>query len=285
MTKFENQLEKAPKISKAIIVALVEILGTLIVWVGSMALIASIFKVYLPNPHNPNVADEIRFAFFLLLLSFILPGIFLFAMRKFLLGKPIISLFNASGNFRFSSFAAGFVISVLILVSTMLAAEPRALELAQMRMNAFGFGSYLLIMSVYLISFFVQTAFEEVFFRATIVQHLSRTGLPIFISLLVSALIFSLFHYAPKIGIEVLFGVFIMGASYNYATYRTQGIEIAMGAHFANNLIVGAILGSFDNTKNFENALIAGLIYSIAFVALLETFLHFSKKATAKSIS
>lgn len=283
MNKFEFQLEKTPNTANAIISALLEILLTLIVWVGGMYFIVKTFGVYIPNPNSPNVSEETRFAFYLLFLSFGLPLISLFLMRKIMSGKGIVSLFNANRKFKASNFLAGFAISALILISTILAAEPKALNLAIIRFKSFGLSEYSMIVSVYFLGFFVQTMFEEVFFRAAIVQHLTRTGLPLVFALLTSAIIFAIFHIGQNIRFEVIIGVFIMGVSYNYATFRTQGIELSMGAHFANNLMVGAIIGSFDNAKNFDNALISGVIYAVIFVALLETFIKFAQRPNAEN--
>lgn len=278
MSRFETQLIRTETKSKAVISALAEIFGTLIVWVGSMVLIAKFFQVFLPNPHNPNFGEEIRFSFLLLFLSFGIPTIFLFLMRKYVSNAGILTLFNQFGNFRFAPLITGFAISAFILLTTMIIAEPKAFEMAKLRATSFSPNQFSIIMVVYFFSFFVQTMFEELFFRGAIVQHIARTGLPLFLTFILSAIIFAIFHIGPNIGYEVLIGVLIMGLSYNYATYRTQGIETAIGAHFANNLIVGAILGSLDNSQNFEHALVSGLIYAVAFVSLVELYVFISKK-------
>ncbi len=278
MNKFELVLLNENKKSGFFLASFAEILLTVFVWVGTMFYLAKTFEVQMPSPEFPDLGIELKFAFFLLICAFLAPLIVLFIFRRFLHNQSAFSIISAGGIFRFRNFIAGFVISALILIIAMVLTDPNAVQTALKRINSYSPKDYSILFAVYFFGFLIQTGFEEVFFRSILVQNIAKTRLPLLLVFLISSMIFAAFHYGPAIRFEVLIGVFIMGASYNYAAWRTQGIEISIGAHFANNLIVGAIIGALDNSKNFENALLSGLVYTVAFVALIELYMKLQPK-------
>jgi membrane protease YdiL (CAAX protease family) len=89
---------------------------------------------------------------------------------------------------------------------------------------------------------FLQTATEELFFRGYLMQQLAARFKSRWVWWLLPALLFGARHYNPLLygdnwALAVAFAT-LMGLIYGDITARSGDLSIAMGLHFANNLMV-----------------------------------------------
>ncbi|MDR2967817.1 MAG: CPBP family intramembrane metalloprotease [Methanobacteriaceae archaeon] len=111
---------------------------------------------------------------------------------------------------------------------------------------------------LFIIAIPIQVIFEELFFRGYLIQGLSlKIKSPILI-ILISSIIFSLGHIfnggdnlifmIQNVSITVIIGIIFCGF-----TLVDNGIELATGAHLANNFFTFVITSSKGNLGNFNN--------------------------------
>lgn len=286
MQRFENIIINAQNKpnSKKILFSSLETFLTLIIWLATLYLCALYILSPISQTNIGSFKRELNFAIYLILLGFLIPLSFLILWRGFILGLKPISIFNFGTKFRFKLFAIGFVISAIILISSSFFAQQNIIEIILSRFSGISFLQIIILLFVYFLAFLVQTAFEEILFRGTIVQNLKAIGAHIFIAIGISAMIFALFHLSKKTDSTLFFAVFIMGICFSIATLRTNGIEAAMGGHFANNFITGAIFGHLDNSQNTDNAIILSILFFIIYLGLLEISLRLFKRFGRQSI-
>ena len=98
----------------------------------------------------------------------------------------------------------------------------------------------------------MQTTAEELFFRGWIQRWLDNGKKKQWSISILSGAIFSLPHLAnPEVaGNEILFPIISYGATgfmLAWVTYRDKSLELAIGAHFANNLLAALLVSSQDS--------------------------------------
>ena len=97
----------------------------------------------------------------------------------------------------------------------------------------------------------VQTGAEEIFFRGVIPQAFSQLlKHPLLITVFAAALFASLHLANPEANaqpIHAFFVYFLMALGWGWASYKTAGIEVSMGAHLMNN-VFGLFVVGYDNS-------------------------------------
>jgi membrane protease YdiL (CAAX protease family) len=98
----------------------------------------------------------------------------------------------------------------------------------------------------------IQTTAEELFFRGWIQRWLDNGKKKQWSISILSGAIFSLPHLAnPEVaGKELFFPIISYGATgfmLAWVTYRDKSLELAIGAHFANNLLAALLVSSQDS--------------------------------------
>lgn len=275
MIRFEDLIAKAtnrPNHIKAIFASLESIL-TLIIWLSSLYFCARFVLAPLSLSKIPSFGRELNFAIYLILFGFLIPLTFLILWRGFVMGLKPISIFNYGTKFRFWLFLSGFLIAASIILGLSLFSKDMPLSLILARFGNFEITQIFILLPIYIIAFSIQSTFEEAFFRATLVQNLRALGAHIFIAIGISAMIFAIFHLSSKTSPIIFFATFIMGIAFSITTLRTNGIEMAMGAHIANNIIIGALFGQFDNSQNSQAALFSAVLFFGLYLALAEVSL------------
>jgi membrane protease YdiL (CAAX protease family) len=95
----------------------------------------------------------------------------------------------------------------------------------------------------------VAAAAEEFVFRGWILRHagrkVSRVGLAILVAVL-SSMVFSLIHWETAFDPNAIILRAAMGLGLCYVTLRMGGVEMATGAHAANNLVVFYLFQPFS---------------------------------------
>ena len=165
-----------------------------------------------------------------------------------LFGRSPRSLIRPNGTFDLSWLAVGFVswlaLSMLISAVEWLASPGDFVV-------TFSWGNAGLSVLVALLVFPLQTSAEELVFRGLIPQALGRAVRADWMLALLSGLFFALPHLlnpeavgAPLLAL-IAYGS--LGAAWSYAVLRTGGLEIALGAHLANNIFALSVVG-YENS-------------------------------------
>jgi len=148
-----------------------------------------------------------------------------------------------------------------------------------------------LIILLFILAIPIQVLFEELFFRGYLNQGLSLKIKSPIIVILISSLVFSIGHIInggldPIFMISNIIVTFIVGMIFSIATLATNGIEWAVGAHFANNLFAFLISSSEASLGNFETIVqtkisgnpLSELIFYLIFLLVFSAILFFYKK-------
>ena len=172
----------------------------------------------------------------------------LLAYRIFL-KKNLKSLFTSHDKYSYKRTWIGF--ASLALISSAFGSIDLILnwDSYTFSFKASAFLPYLLIAFTLLP---IQTTAEELFFRGWIQRWLDNGKKKQWSISILSGAIFSLPHLAnPEVaGKELFFPIISYGATgfmLAWVTYRDKSLELAIGAHFANNLLAALLVSSQDS--------------------------------------
>ena len=170
---------------------------------------------------------------------------FKFALIRFH-HKSLISLMTAYEKFRYPRFFYAFFLWSLVIILTTIIEYfmyPNHFRLD------FHFGGFLVSLILMLIFMPVQSGFEEIFFRGYLMQAFALLFKNAWSPLIITSLLFGLAHmnnpevaeygWPMMLSYYVLFALF-MGA----ITLLDEGMEMAIGIHFANNLVASVLVCS-----------------------------------------
>jgi len=170
----------------------------------------------------------------------ILLGVLLFSVAK-LHQRPIKSLFTVRENFDWGRFFFLFILWFLILFALLGVSYMMGAPISWYAKKE----NFIMLLLVSLFILPLQVMFEEVLFRAYILQGLALSfKRPVF-SMLCSGVLFGLLHAAnPEVdvlGYEILAYYIVTGIFFGILTIMDDGIELSLGFHTANN-IFGAVI-------------------------------------------
>lgn len=240
--------------------------------------------------------------FIMVFISFSLSLLFLFISLKFIHKRNFMSLVNFSKKYddfsgktinwikriRWGQMLRGALIWLVFLVIMLIITF--VLNPSGIYIN-FNIENFYLIILLFILAIPIQVLFEELFFRGYLNQGLSLKIKKPIVVILISSLIFSLGHIFNG-GTDLIFMIsnvvltFIMGMIFSVATLATNGIEWAVGAHFANNLFALLITSSEGSAGSFETIIqstvqmdpLIDFFFSIAAFLVFVTILFFYKK-------
>jgi membrane protease YdiL (CAAX protease family) len=198
-------------------------------------------------------------------LSFLFSTIFLLVSLNVFHKRELLSLINISSKYdihgksvqllkriRWNKVLKGMIIwsifmSLYILIAYMI--NPSTFKLN------FDINSLFSIFLLVLFSIPIQVSLEELFFRGYLNQGLSlKIRSPVLI-ITVSSLLFGLGHIFNDMNPVAMFlnliTAFLVGIIWSIYTLMDNGIEFAIGAHFANNLIAFMIISPENSVENF----------------------------------
>ena len=179
-------------------------------------------------------------------------GMFVFAFFGFLIGlrflhrKSLTAVLTGYEKFRFGRFIFAFLIWALLLVLFLLFSyfyDPTGYE---WHPDAKGVFFSFLIMLVLMP---VQTGLEELVFRGYLLQGLALVFKNGIIPLIITSFVFGLAHMSnpevKRFGWEIMILYYVSFAFFMGAiTLLDEGLELAFGIHFANNLISSLLISS-----------------------------------------
>lgn len=161
--------------------------------------------------------------------------------------RGLLSVLTDRSRFDWGRMAGGFLIYGALLVVPFLIYYWTTPSPPQIRFEATAFLRLLLISAGVLL---IQTSAEEMFFRGYLTQFVaSFTASPLFIIGIPSAL-FTLAHLGNP---ELAEGAGALAFYFGFAVFmsliaiRDRGLEFAIGAHFANNLVIATLVRTQDS--------------------------------------
>lgn len=218
------------------------------------------------------------------LLTF-LPFLLLTALAwRYLLGRPFPTLINERGRIEPRRIALGFAVWFGLCAGT--SAIDMLLHPGDFTVtfDAQAFALYALVALALLP---VQTWAEELFFRGWVLRWAG--GHPPITRVFISGVVFAMPHLGnPEAATDTwlaLTAYFLLGAGWAWVSVRDGGIELAMGAHFANNAFSLLVVG-YDNAALPTSALITTsslnlLITTISIAVMLPVFARLTRRRTA----
>ncbi len=245
--------------------------------------------VEIPSLVKPTVRMEIQ--------SSLRGGLVLAALAfgLLLVARPLlhrtIRSFNTTarrirwGHLVFGLVSMGLVCGLLVLADRLLWPQDSDLSRSPLSWDA-GAGLKLTYFAAAAFGILLAAWAEEVLFRGWVLQQTGAftRNLPLILGL--QAALFSLAHLSPDPGAFAI-RVFV-GLAYGWAALRLGGLEFAVGAHMANNLILAWFVGGLVGMKDVEFTLIAfgmELAQAAAVVILAEVLARRSSAAGAPAPS
>jgi membrane protease YdiL (CAAX protease family) len=108
----------------------------------------------------------------------------------------------------------------------------------------------------------IQTTAEEFFFRGWLLRWVSSGRLPVWLVVFINSSLFALPHmFNPEVKDYYLIAFIYftsMGAMLTIATLRDKSLELAIGAHFANNFLTGVLVSYQDSALPSAALLMSG---------------------------
>ena len=200
-------------------------------------------KTYL-HPTTGQFSEIVPFLFYLSL-NFILISLLvcLYLAVRFLHQRQFITLITAQNRISWKRFFQGFgvyFILVLLLSSVSYILSPSGYQLTFRPIQ------FLIFLPIALVLTPIQASAEELFFRGYLMQSIGLKTRNSLIPMVSSSVLFMLPHLLNpearvNLPIMALF-YFSLGAFLAFITVRDNSLELAMGAHSANNLFIALIL-------------------------------------------
>lgn len=223
-----------------------------------------------------------------LLISFLPLLVFTMLAYRFLLRLPLKQLFTFNSRYSWARTWIGFgTFGGMLLVSggIDLILNPSSYEWSW---RASAFIPYLLV-SLTLLP--IQTTSEELFFRGWLQQWIDNGKRGVWSISIIGGVLFAAPHMAnPEVsGNDLYFPILSYGATgfmLSWVTWRDRSLEVAIGAHFANNLLAGIFISTEDSAlpsaSLFTTPEIAWGASAIVSVLMVPIFIWLTGKWNAK---
>ncbi|WP_187118942.1 CPBP family intramembrane glutamic endopeptidase [Bacillus marasmi] len=168
---------------------------------------------------------------------------------RFIHKRKFITLITPNRKIDWKKISFGFITFFLILSMTLFI--DALLNPGDYSLNSIHFSDFLMLFVLVLILTPIQTTCEEVFFRGYLMQLIGKwVRNPIILSLIAGAIFGSLHFENP----EMKYSPILVGADYLltgfvwcYISAKTNSIELSIGAHAANNMLLGWFLTMDDS--------------------------------------
>ena len=186
-------------------------------------------------------SKNIGLALFLLTFAFGCLGLYL--TIKFIHNQSIKSLTTSRDKIDYSRIFYSFFLVVGITVLFMpidLFLSPDEYELT------FNLNQFLILLIICLTLLPLQTSFEEYLIRGYLLQGIGITTKSRFLAFTIPSILFGLLHFAnpeiDKLGNAFIFAYIFMGFFLGLITMMDEGLELALGWHYANNLMAALFI-------------------------------------------
>jgi membrane protease YdiL (CAAX protease family) len=217
------------------------------------ALVIGFIAIYINNGVRPAGSmtgfilnlPNVYFRTIILNIDYILAFTALVLVVKYIHKRKFLTLISSSAKLNWKKIVTGafvfFVFYVIVeLLFTMYSNNTFQFELQPGKFFPLAFISLLIVP--------IQTSFEELFHRGYMFQMLSRYLKYPLISLLISSLIFGLFHIQSS---ELIIFFSVTGFFLGLITIVSNSLEMAIGIHAVNNLFFLFVSSTNDGTALF----------------------------------
>ena len=207
-------------------------------------------------------------------------GMFVFAFiglwfgLRFIHQKPLKTVLTGYANFRFRRFWFAFLVWAVLLIVYSVVSYILFPDDYKITFDALGWAGSAMIMFLLMP---IQTGFEEIFFRGYTVQGLAQIFKNGIVPMIIMSLLFAFAHMSnpevKKYGILIMFTYYTFFALFlGLLTLLDEGIELAFGIHFANNIISSLLVTSSDSVLKtnsiFETASINPAVELMVWVVM-----------------
>lgn len=225
------------------------------------------------------------------LISFVPLFIATLLAYRYLLKRPLKQLFTSAEKYSWRKTWIGFAALSVISLAFGLGDFIINNDDYTWSWTAAGYLPYLLICLTLLP---IQTTAEELFFRGWLQQWLDNGKKKQWTVSLLSGAFFALPHMAnPEVaGNQLYLPIISYGATgfmLAWVTYRDKGLELAIGAHFANNLLAGLLVSSKDSALPSVTLYVTPEVpwgpAAVISVVMVPIFIWLTKKWSAKVAS
>jgi len=168
-----------------------------------------------------------------------------FALFYFLHQRSIVTLTTSRSKIDFKRILFAFLlVSVLQILFFVVS---YSIDNTNIEWN-FDASKFALLFLIGLLFFPVQIGFEEYFFRGYLLQQIGISTKSVWIPLIITSVFFGLVHGAnpevAEVGMKMM--IFYIGTGFflGLITILDDGLELALGFHFANNFIAATLITS-----------------------------------------
>ncbi len=162
---------------------------------------------------------------------------------RFLHGRPARSVVTTARRFRWLHLILGFLVSAGLVGALGYLLDPEGLK----PLDTLPIGTLALSALMLLAGFAIQAPTEEVLFRGYILQVGWRGFRSPWLTAGLSVVLFTLFHFGY--GIESALFSLISAVGLLIVVLLLDGLELTMGAHVGNNLIVAFLFQDLSNAN------------------------------------
>lgn len=200
---------------------------------------------------------------------------------RYVLGHPVAALINFSGRVMPRRIGIGF--GVWLGLCALSTGVDVLMHPGDYRYT-FSAATFLPFALVTVLLLPVQTWAEEFFFRGWVINW--ANALPRFAQVFISGIVFAWPHMGnPEAATDTalaLSAYFLLGAGWAYVSVRAGGIELAMGAHLANNafslLAVGYDDAALPTAAVFTTSSLNLISTVVSLLVMVPLFAYFTRK-------
>lgn len=169
--------------------------------------------------------------------------ILLLVLFYFLHQRSIISLTTARAKVDFKRIFFAFFLVILVQVGFFVISYN--IDSSNIQWN-FEISKFVPLVIISLILFPIQIGFEEYFFRGYLMQQIGIATKSVWIPLIITSVLFGLVHGANPEVFEIGFKMMVFyigtGLFMGLMTLLDDGLELALGFHFANNFVAATLI-------------------------------------------
>lgn len=168
-----------------------------------------------------------------------------FALFYFLHQRSLVTLTTARAKVDFKRIFFAFFL--VIIVQVVLFAVSYNIDNSNIEWN-FDLSKFIPLVIISLLFFPIQIGFEEYFFRGYLMQQIGVYTKSIWIPLIITSVLFGLVHSAnpevAEIGFKMMVFYIGTGLFMGIMSLLDDGLELALGFHFANNFLAATLITS-----------------------------------------
>jgi uncharacterized protein len=220
--------------------------------IGSIPLVVAVVVATVKNggqmAENPldltALGIDLNLGLAMMMLPFVVSLVIMYLMIKALHKRTLAQTINGTLKIRWKRFVGGFAAWAVLMFAYLLVGYYTDSDNYVFNLQ---WGRFVVLVVISLLLIPIQTAYEELLFRGYLPQWLAGMTRNRWFPLLISSAGFALMHLAnPEVAAHGFWltmpHYFIFGLMFGLASVLDDGIEVAMGAHAANNIFLSLFI-------------------------------------------